>query len=127
MKRSNRFGLRRSWHRILRTGARPGGEEGAALYELAMVTPFLSMLLLGIIWGGITFYDYVVLADAVAAGARTLATGHQRTTLQRTKMPANWRKPPFSPRRITSIKRTSTCRYANAHGRRGLDVQIPGD
>jgi len=75
MKRSNRFGLRRSWHRILRSGAHPGGEEGAALYELAMVTPFLSMLLLGIIWGGITFYDYTVLADAVAAGARMLATG----------------------------------------------------
>ncbi len=77
MKRSYRFGLRQSSRRILRMGARPGGEEGAALYELAMVTPFLSMLLLGIIWGGITFYDYVVLADAVAAGARTLATGHE--------------------------------------------------
>jgi len=61
----------------LRIGARPGGEEGAALYELAMVTPFLSMLLLGIIWGGITFCDYVVLADAVAAGARTLAANRE--------------------------------------------------
>ena len=77
MKRSNRFGLRRFWRGILRTSARYGGEEGAALYELAMVTPVLSMLLVGIIWGGITFYDYVVLADAVAAGARTLATGQQ--------------------------------------------------
>src|SRR5271157_607410 len=77
MKRSNRFGLRRSSRRILRAGARPGGEEGAALYELAMVTPFLSMLLLGIIWGGITFYDYTVLADAVAAGARTLAANRE--------------------------------------------------
>jgi len=75
MKQTNRLGLRRSWHKTLRTGARPGGEEGAALYELALVTPFLSMLLVGILWGGMTFYDYVVLADAVAAGARTLATG----------------------------------------------------
>jgi len=31
------------------------------------------MLLVGIIKGGILFYDYVVLADAVAVGARTLA------------------------------------------------------
>ncbi len=75
MKRSNGFGLRRWWHRILRTSARPGGDEGSALYEFALVTPFLAMLLLGIVWGGITFYDYVVLADSVAAGARTLATG----------------------------------------------------
>jgi hypothetical protein len=77
MKRSNRFGLRRSSGRILRIGARPGGEEGAALSELTVVTPFLSMLLLGIIWGGITFCDYVVLADAVAAGARTLAANRE--------------------------------------------------
>lgn len=39
-----------------------------------MVLPLLAVLLVGIIKGGILFYDYVVLADAVAAGARTLAT-----------------------------------------------------
>jgi len=72
----------------LRIGARPGGEEGAALYELAMVTPFLSMLLLGIIWGGITFYDYTVLADAVAAGARTLATNREAGATSSTNLNA---------------------------------------
>jgi Flp pilus assembly protein TadG len=39
-----------------------------------MVLPLLAILLVGIIKGGILFYDYVVLADAVATGARTLAT-----------------------------------------------------
>ena len=49
-------------------------EEGDALFEFAMVLPLLSMLLVGVIYGGITFYDYVTLADAVAVGARTIAT-----------------------------------------------------
>ncbi len=44
------------------------------MFEFAMVLPLLSMLLVGIIYGGITFYDYVTLADAVAVGARTIAT-----------------------------------------------------
>jgi len=55
--------------------ARACSEEGNALYEFAMVLPMLSMLLVGIIFGGITFFDYVELTDAVAAGARTLANG----------------------------------------------------
>ena len=49
------------------------GEAGQALLEFALVLPLLATLLVGIIWGGITFYDYVTLADAVAVGARTLA------------------------------------------------------
>ena len=48
-------------------------EKGNALFEFAMITPLLSALLIGIIYGGITFYDYVTLADAVAVGARTIA------------------------------------------------------
>jgi len=40
-----------------------------------MVLPLLSMLLVAIIFGGITFFNYVELADAVAVGARTLANG----------------------------------------------------
>jgi Flp pilus assembly protein TadG len=56
------------------------GEEGAALYELAWTLPVLLALVVGIIYGGITFYDYVTLADAVAAGARTLATSRTSTT-----------------------------------------------
>lgn len=39
-----------------------------------MVLPLLVMLLVGIIDAGTLFYDYIVLADAVAVGARTLAT-----------------------------------------------------
>ena len=50
-----------------------GREEGDALFEFAMVIPLLSMLLVGIIYSGITFYDYVTLADAVAVGTRTIA------------------------------------------------------
>jgi Flp pilus assembly protein TadG len=59
---------------LRRTFGRPKGEEGSSLFEFAMVLPLLSMLLVGIIYGGITFYDYVTLADAVAVGARELAT-----------------------------------------------------
>jgi len=54
-------------------------EEGSSLNEFAMVLPLLGMVLTGIIWGGITFYDYVTLADAVAVGARTLATSRGTT------------------------------------------------
>ena len=57
-----------------RTSVRAGREEGSALFEFAMVLPLLAILVVGIIFGGITFYDYVTLADAVAVGARTLAT-----------------------------------------------------
>ncbi|SPE31912.1 hypothetical protein SBA2_640003 [Acidobacteriia bacterium SbA2] len=39
-----------------------------------MVTPLLSIMLVGILYGGMTFYNYVVLADAVASGARVLVT-----------------------------------------------------
>jgi Flp pilus assembly protein TadG len=35
--------------------------------------PLLAMLLVGIVYSGITFYDYVVLANSVAVGARTVA------------------------------------------------------
>ena len=59
-------------HRAAR-GAR--GEQGNMPFEFAMVLPLLSMLLVGIIYGGITFYNYVELTSSVAAGARTLANG----------------------------------------------------
>jgi Flp pilus assembly protein TadG len=38
-----------------------------------MVLPLLSMMLVSIIFGGIMFYNYVELANAVAVGARQLA------------------------------------------------------
>jgi len=74
MQRSNGFGPRQSWRRILRKGARAGSENGSALFELTMALPLLSMLLVGVIYGGMTFYNYVVLANAVQVGARVLAT-----------------------------------------------------
>lgn len=74
MKRSIGYGFAPpSWARLRRSHP-AGREEGASLIELALVLPLLSMVLVGIIYAGITFYHYVTLADAVAAGARELAT-----------------------------------------------------
>jgi len=74
MKRSGRSGFWQLLPRARRTIVGAGREEGTSLFEFALVLPLLMMLLVGIIKGGIFFYDYVVLADAVATGARTLAT-----------------------------------------------------
>ncbi len=74
MKRSNGYGFRPLLRGACRAGSRAGREEGGALFEFALVTPLLSMMLLGIIYGGMTFYNYVELTNAVAVGARTLAT-----------------------------------------------------
>jgi Flp pilus assembly protein TadG len=77
MKRSGRFSLWELLPGARRTILRAGREEGTSLFEFAMVLPLLMVLLVGIIKAGIYFYDYVVLADAVATGARTLATNRQ--------------------------------------------------
>ena len=74
MKRSGRSGFWQHLPRARRTIVRAGGEEGSSLFEFALVLPLLMILLVGIIKGGVLFYDYVVLADAVASGARMLAT-----------------------------------------------------
>ena len=74
MKRTTRCGLRPLIRKARRTSVHAGSEEGSALFEFAMALPLLAMLLVGIIKAGILFYDYVVLADAVASGARVLAT-----------------------------------------------------
>jgi Flp pilus assembly protein TadG len=73
MKRPNGYGFRPLLRGPCRAGSRAGREEGNQLFEFALVTPLLSMLLLGIIYGGITFYDFVELTNAVAIGARVLA------------------------------------------------------
>lgn len=67
-----RMPLRRSGH--------AGLEEGASLVEFGLMLPVLSMLLVGIIYGGIAFYDYAALSNAVAVGARTIATNRGSTT-----------------------------------------------
>ena len=70
---SNRFrfrvarrGLRRMLVRIRRDG-------GSSLFEFALVVPVLSVLLVGIVYSGITLYDYVALDYAVSIGVRSVA------------------------------------------------------
>jgi len=77
MKQSNRF---RFWLR--RCGVRRAtlrSDAGSALFEFAMVLPLLTVFLIGMIKTGILFYDYLTLADAVATGARTMATNQGST------------------------------------------------
>jgi len=50
------------------------------LYEFALALPVLGMLLVGIIFGGMTFFNYVELANAVEAGGRALANGRGQGT-----------------------------------------------
>jgi Flp pilus assembly protein TadG len=52
-------------------------EEGSTLYEFFWVAMPLMVLAIGIVYGGITFYDYETLAEAVAVGARTMAINGQ--------------------------------------------------
>jgi Flp pilus assembly protein TadG len=61
------------WARLRRSGP-AGWEAGQSLVETAFLLTLLLPLLVGIILGGIMFYDYVTLADAVEAGARELVT-----------------------------------------------------
>ena len=80
MKRSRRFSFRPVWRRSRLTSLCAGREEGSSLFELAMALPLVATLLVGIIKAGTLFYDYVTLADAVAVGARTLATSRGVST-----------------------------------------------
>jgi Flp pilus assembly protein TadG len=80
MKRSNKFGFHSIFRKAWRASFRSRREEGSTLYEFAMVLPLLSMFLVGVIYGGITFYDYVTLAEAVAVGVRSLATNAGNST-----------------------------------------------
>jgi len=80
MKHSVRFSFRPRWLAIRPTHRLVGREEGSSLFELAMALPVLAMLLVGIIKAGILFYDYEELADAVAVGARSLATSRGVST-----------------------------------------------
>ncbi len=79
---SNRFGIRAAKRGVSRISVRTRREEGSSLYEFAVVLPVLSMFIIGIIYGGITFYDYSILANAVADGATALAQGRGNSTTQ---------------------------------------------
>lgn len=74
MKLANESGFRSTLRNAWRASFRARREEGSTLYEFAMVALLFSTLLIGIIYGGIMAYDRVVLTNAVASGARTLAT-----------------------------------------------------
>jgi Flp pilus assembly protein TadG len=80
MKQSRRFSFRLGRRETRPTSIRAGREEGSALIELAMALPLVAALLVGIIKAGTLFYDYVTLADAVAVGARALATSRGVST-----------------------------------------------
>jgi len=70
---SNRFNFRAARRGLRRTFLGAKREAGSSLFEFAMVLPLLSMLLIGIVYSGITLYDYVALDYAVAIGVRTVA------------------------------------------------------
>jgi Flp pilus assembly protein TadG len=57
------------------------GEKGQTLYAFSVALPILATMLVGIIYGGITAYDSVVLANAVATGARALGNGQGDVTV----------------------------------------------
>jgi Flp pilus assembly protein TadG len=67
---------------LRRTFIRAGRQEGSSLLEFGLIVPVLSMFLVGIIYGGITFYDYAILANAVADGAASLAAGRGNNGVQ---------------------------------------------
>jgi Flp pilus assembly protein TadG len=72
-----RYHYRPAWRGARR--ATLASDAGSALFEFALVLPMLVMLLVGIIKCGILFYDYITLADAVAVGAREMATNQGNT------------------------------------------------
>ena len=56
-----------------RTPRRPAAERGASLVEMALVTPFLLLLLLGVIEFGWLFGEYNELRHAAREGTRFAA------------------------------------------------------
>ncbi len=77
---SNGFSFRAAKRGVRRLLARPASERGSVLYEFAMVVMVVSVMLIGIIYGGITFYDYETLANATSIGARTISINGKTTT-----------------------------------------------
>jgi Flp pilus assembly protein TadG len=99
MKQPTKYGIRRdSWriknmnllfhrpHHNLRRHA--GREDGQSIVEFAFALPFLAVMLLAIIYGGIMFYDYVTLANAVTVGARTLVVNRSAGATSKTNADA---------------------------------------
>lgn len=59
-------------------GRRGRGEEGQALVEIALVMPFLLLLVTAIIQFGIMLSDYSTIVNSAREGARSLALGTSR-------------------------------------------------
>jgi len=78
---STRYGyqmpLRKGW----RTTARFRSEKGQTVLAFSVALPIIAMMLIGIIYGGITFYDDIVLANAVVVGAGALGNGQGDVTV----------------------------------------------
>jgi Flp pilus assembly protein TadG len=56
-------------------GRRVRGEEGQALVEMALIIPFLLLLITAIIQFGVMLSDYSTLVNAARLGARELSLG----------------------------------------------------
>ena len=67
-----RIGIRRA--RSLR------GEKGQSLLEFTFVVPMMLTVVFGVIVFGVALNNYLVLTDATAVGARTLAISRGQTT-----------------------------------------------
>ena len=55
--------------------------EGSQLVEFALIAPLLFVLILGIVWLGIALNNYIVLTDAVSAGARAIALARNEDSI----------------------------------------------
>lgn len=65
---------------LRRVRVRTGSETGQAIVEMALAVPILLLLVTGIATFGITFANYLSLADAVGIGGRQLAISRANTT-----------------------------------------------
>jgi Flp pilus assembly protein TadG len=54
-----------------------GDERGQSVVEFALIFPFLAVLLLGIVWFGITFWNQITLTQAAVSGAQVAAVSRQ--------------------------------------------------
>lgn len=55
--------------------------RGQAVVELALVLPFLLLLVVGMMEFGLALHDYITVAEASRAGARAAAVGKDNETI----------------------------------------------
>ena len=54
--------------------------KGQVIVEFAMILPFLLLVLLGIIYSGMLFHDYITLSNIARSGAREAAITDEEPT-----------------------------------------------